>query len=1048
MRIILLIALLLLTFSTPSTAQHEADNWFFGDYNALSFQSGGPILVQGSQLNTREGVAAMSDKTTGALLFYTDGVTVWNNQHQVMKGGTQLRGGGSSTQSALIVPHPTNSMQYYIFTVSESESGENALCYSIVNMALGEVIAKNSPLFSGVSEKLTGTLDCDGTGYWIVTHHVSTSEFYSFHITAQGVSTAPVVSRHTADLTDYRAGYMKISPNRTKIAIASQITTGYLALASFNPLTGEITSYATISAGGNTCPLFTYGIAFSPDNTKLYATGIFSSIFQYEINLPTILAIRTSQSILNITGGALQLGPDGKIYIAQENTRYLGRIDYPNLKGDACQYRQDVIALPRLSMLGLPNCLDYIFNQERQPALQRCTAAIAAIETDSGCIGSALVITDKSANATKRTWTFTGGTPATSTDSIVLVSYPAAGKYLIRLVVENALGPDTAYSTAIVYPNPIARAGSDKTICTGANVRLGGLAAIGERYSWNPTAGLDDPTSSSPMASPTNTTEYIVTVTGEFGCVAYDTVVVSIGKIVATVSGDTTVCPGSSVQLGAQGGAQYLWSPSQGLSDTTAQNPIATPLRTTTYSVIVSSGSCFDTGTVTVTVLPLPVATAGQDQFLCRGNAVLLGDTAQAGNTYQWKPVYGLQSSTIANPTASPDSTTEYILTVIGASGCVATDTVIVTVGKLKAYVSPDTTVCWNTGVNLHASGGASYEWFPKTGLSDPFSADPIATLSVSTTYKVVASSGACVDSATTTIFIDTMSIADAGQERFLCDGDSTEIGAQFVPGNGYLWSPSEGVHTPNSSRTFVSPTRTTIYTVQVTSPTGCTTTDQVTVNVFPKNIHPFSFVNDTVIILPGTSFRNVLHVPSGVSAWSFHLTYDSLIASFEGVESISGALQVQSKQEVNGGLFLRGTGENGDLTLQFKAFLPHTSDTVFAMNLIIDSVQTAQCDRATGKGAKLLLDAYCGKYFRMVSGTGKQYYLTVKDKSIDFGVGLSGNVRLEVFDYVGNSVLVVSNGILEAGEYSAEIDLPVGVYYCRMRAGMYESVGKVLIAR
>jgi hypothetical protein len=71
-----------------------------------------------------------------------------------------------------------------------------------------------------------------------------------------------------------------------------------------------------------------------------------------------------------------------------------------------------------------------------------------------------------------------------------------------------------------------------------------------------------------------------------------------------------------------------------------------------------------------------------------------------------------------------------------------------------------------------------------------------------------------------------------------------------------------------------------------------------------------------------------------------------------------------------------------------------------------------------------------------------------VKDRSIDFGVGLSGNVRLEVFDYVGNSVLVVSDGILEAGEYSAGLDLPVGVYYCRLRAGLYEQVGKVLIAR
>ncbi|MBK9246524.1 MAG: PKD domain-containing protein [Ignavibacteria bacterium] len=993
-------------------------------------------------------MASISDKKTGALLFYTDGITVWNSQHEVMTGGTSLKGGSSSTQSALIIPNPANIQQYYLFTVPEYESGESTLYYSIVNMATpkGEVIAKNTPLYTNVSEKLTGTLDCDGSGFWIVAHHVSNSEFYSFHITSTGVSSAPIVSRHTADNSDYRAGYMKISPDRTKIALASQIPTGYLALATFSPLTGMISGYLTISDGGNTCPLFTYGLAFSPDNSKLYATGLLSSIFQYEINLPTETAIRNSQSILNITGGGLQLAPDGKIYIAQENTRYLGRIDLPNLKGDACMYKQDVIALPRLALLGLPNCLDYIFNQVGQPGISRCSTPIAMIKSDSGCYGYPLVFTELSTNATKRTWTFTGGTPSTSTAMSESVTYPAPGKYPIRLVVENAMGSDTAYSEATIFPNPVATAGFDKTICSGATAHIGAPPTIGETYSWFPATALDDPTKSSPMATPSNTTQYILTVVSEHGCYAHDTVNVTVGSIIAKVSNDTSICEGKHAQLTASGGTNYEWSPAEGLSDSTIENPIAIPLKTTIYKVRVSSGTCQDSATVTITVNPQPTANAGQDQSICAGNSTPIGEAPKAGNMYLWQPSAGLSSETIANPTASPTISTQYVLTVTGAGGCIATDTVIVTVGNLKASVSADTTICSRANVQLFASGGANYEWFPKSGLSDAFIPNPIASPNISTTYKVVITMGVCVDSAFTTITIDSLSFAKAGGDLNICEGDEALIGAQSVPGNLYQWSPLTGVKDPNSAQTIVTPQATTMYTVQVTTPTGCTTTDEVSVSVFPKISHAFTLTPDMVVILPGAPFRTVLHVPTGVSTWEIRLKYGSLLAEFQGVNTLSSTLQLNLIKEHNGELTLHGTGENGEVELNFKAFLPHNSDTVFAMNLIIDTAQTAQCDRATGQGTKLLLDAYCGKYFRMVSSTGKQYFLTVKEKSIDFGVGLSGKVSLEVFDYVGNSVLVVSDGALEAGEYSAELDLPVGVYYCRMRAGMYEYVGKVFV--
>ena len=118
MKTALLLLILLCLNITSLFAQHEADNWFFGDNSGISFESGVPVKLITSGVNSSEGSAAVSDKTTGKLLFYTDGVTVWNGNHVVVASG--LLGHTSGTQTALIVPNPADSLQYYIFTVPAS----------------------------------------------------------------------------------------------------------------------------------------------------------------------------------------------------------------------------------------------------------------------------------------------------------------------------------------------------------------------------------------------------------------------------------------------------------------------------------------------------------------------------------------------------------------------------------------------------------------------------------------------------------------------------------------------------------------------------------------------------------------------------------------------------------------------------------------------------------------------------------------------------------------------------------------------------------------
>src|SRR6185295_10516236 len=67
-----------------------------------------------SAMSQYEGSASIADEN-GDLLFYTDGLSVWNKNHQIMPNGSGMLGNPSSTQSALIIPVPSSDSLYYIF---------------------------------------------------------------------------------------------------------------------------------------------------------------------------------------------------------------------------------------------------------------------------------------------------------------------------------------------------------------------------------------------------------------------------------------------------------------------------------------------------------------------------------------------------------------------------------------------------------------------------------------------------------------------------------------------------------------------------------------------------------------------------------------------------------------------------------------------------------------------------------------------------------------------------------------------------------------------
>ena len=260
------------------------------------------------------------------------------------------------------------------------------------------------------------------------------------------------------------------------------------------------------------------------------------------------------------------------------------------------------------------------------------------------------------------------------------------------VTVNFSFGCQASDTIEVTVINIAADAGNDTTICLGDSHIIGGspTGPSGATFSWNNVTSLDNSIVSNPLATPNETTSYTVSVTNG-NCSTEDSITITVLDYNADAGLDTAMCQGNSVLIGGSPtgptGASFTWSPAIGLDNALTANPVATPLITTTYIVTVNTnticGSFFDS--VSVSVNPLPVVTAGNDITIFAGSSVeLLGS---GGPSYMWSPSTGLSCTSCQNPVASPDLTTTYFLTVIDANGCTSTDTSVVFVEPLVNVV-------------------------------------------------------------------------------------------------------------------------------------------------------------------------------------------------------------------------------------------------------------------------------------------------------------------------------------------------------------------------
>ena len=536
MRLVLIIVPALFLAVLQIVAQREYDTWFFGERAGVQFRGGVPVGVLGP-INTEEGSSVWSDPTSGAPILSTDGNIVYDGTGSVLNNGRGLRGGYSSTNSAMIVPDPGNADKYYIFCagdLSNSSNLDSIFTVSIADMRgppPGIIVSKNDTLATGTAEKIAGTVHCDGESWWVVTHDTSRPRFYVFRVTKtgiQGPTTYDIGEQYRVPPgtlgRQFGMGSLKFSASGRLLAMASPFAR-MCEIFDFDIFSGVISNPRRVDSAD-----LYYGLSFSPNERFLYSVcwnlsaDSSSPIYQFDLQNSFIKYRVGSLSVTKaLTNGGIQRGPDGKIYVVNGNS--LRAIDSPNLAGSACAFgRQIPLLAGTMGLTGLPTIMDCVLDDSN---IEFCAPPIAGIASPSvTCAGSCLTFTDKSRRKPAEWyWEFEGGLPSTHIGRIPpAVCYPTGGTFRVRLITTNAWGADTAVTEIRIVDPPKVNAGEDKILCDSSYGRLNATGA--SRYEWAPIAGLNNQFVPDPIVRVFTTTQYVVRGWNNAGCYADDTVMV------------------------------------------------------------------------------------------------------------------------------------------------------------------------------------------------------------------------------------------------------------------------------------------------------------------------------------------------------------------------------------------------------------------------------------------------------------------------------------------------------------------------------------------
>jgi gliding motility-associated-like protein len=400
--------------------------------------------------------------------------------------------------------------------------------------------------------------------------------------------------------------------------------------------------------------------------------------------------------------------------------------------------------------------------------------------------------------------TFSWTPAATLSDPTIrnpIASPTATTDYIVK-VNPGAVGCDGFDTITVrILPDHITILTNDTVVCAGTIVPLRVDADTNFSFNWSPEQDIANPLASNTTLNAQTTGYYTLTASYP-GCIPMpDSVHVEVQPVPRVDIGpDKTICTYDTIQLIGSVTPPYAnysfdWTPGSGLTDSTIQYPIFSGDNTEqqlTLRVTTPLG-CAGSDTMMIVVYQGDFLQATPDTGACPPARIQLD--AQGATTYTWSPSYGLDATNIANPLATPGTSTDY--TLIGSktyNGYVCYDTQMVTVRVYPdANINlPDSVQIWpGQSYQIDPGGNCSYfEWFPPSGLSATNISDPVAQPAVRTRYFVTATTeNGCVLKDSIDILVNTQTAID--------------IPNAFMPSAGNFNIVKSGLATLNYFRIF-----------------------------------------------------------------------------------------------------------------------------------------------------------------------------------------------------------------------------------------------------
>ena len=668
----------------PQPPKPAENYWYFGNNAGVKFSGNSASADNKGKIDTKEGVSSIAD-VNGNLLFYTDGKKIYdkNGTELASLKPTELAGSSVSTQSAVIVPQPSCQgcqSLYYVFTTTDIK-GAKQLSYSVVdirqNKGQGKVIEKNVILddVSSTEQVISHFVKKDST-YWVISHDYGSDTIRLRRVTKNGVSISKVVATGSKIDSLFKGeGYLKVSQDGTKLAVA--IPGGKRNLVDvydFTDSTGAITNKKTIDLGP--APPKLYGVEFSPDSKTMFVTlqadtlkdsTSYSSLLRFDLTDKDSTVIAKSKTLIDSSRkdiyGSVQLGPDGRIYLAVAGSTFLGLIKTPNDtlkynkvtgKIDTAYYQRNGLDLQgKTSQLGLPTTYNITSMKNEGvgiSASDTCLGSPSSFQTSHLC-------GDKLKNL-KTDWRFYKGEVPQDGKPVGLpvasiqggegdkglqttYTFTEPGKYYAVVNMGNRCKPDTMLPPQPfeILPLPKPDLGLDLNLCAKTTTLDSKVTLDSSNYFWFQNRRFL-PRDSLRTLTVNQSGNYAVLVEAR-GCLGVDSIKVVLAQAKPLSLGpDTLICTGETVVLDASNaagtGTTYAWS----TGATTSSISVTTPGRyIVTVTTPIGTTSCSTKDTMNVRLRPKPSFVANLTRpTACKSNdgAIQLTLSPPGTYTFSW----------------------------------------------------------------------------------------------------------------------------------------------------------------------------------------------------------------------------------------------------------------------------------------------------------------------------------------------------------------------------------------------------------------------------